>query len=349
MSTLRDTERAALPLPRPRSFARTVLRRLGDLGCVALAGGSLLVWSARWFWLGEVATSFTWYLGWAGLLGALALALVRRPRLACAAALLAAVHLWPELSLWLPDERSGAADGAGQELTIATCNLLWGNHEAARIGEWLEQHDPDLVAFQEVSVESRAALEGLSKSYPFLVVSPDREWHERTWGTAILSRVPLVSTRRLPPPPGNTHWPLEVVVKLGGEQLVVRNVHPTRPGRAIRNAKRNAMLGSIAAEDWSGRCLLLGDLNVTSTSPAFSELLETSGLRDSRSGFGRQPTYTPTELGGVFSVAIDHILVSDSLRMIDRRIVAIPGSDHRGVVARIGGLAASRTAAATAD
>jgi len=295
----------------------------------------LLVWSARWFWLGEVATSFTWYLGWAGLLGALALWFVERRRLAIASALIAALHLWPELSLWLPSARSGATDAQGQELTIASCNLLWGNPDSALIHKWLEEHDPDIVAFQEVSVKSRVILEGLSKSYPFSVVSPDKEWHRKTWGTAFLSRVPLTSSRLLPALESNARSPLEVTVSLGGKDLVLRNIHPTRPGKEWRNLKRNAVLKGIAKLDWQGQCILLGDLNVTSTSPTFTELLEVSGLRDSRLGFGRQPSFTPSELGGVFSVAIDHVLVSDSLHVTDRRTVSIPGSDHRGVVVRI--------------
>ncbi|MFT5284264.1 MAG: endonuclease/exonuclease/phosphatase (EEP) superfamily protein YafD [Planctomycetota bacterium] len=319
----------------PSSRLRATLRFLGDLGCVALAIGSLLVWSARWFWLGEVATSFTWYLGWAGLCGAFALGLIRRLRLAIVVALFGSFHLWPEVSLWLPDSRNDATNGNGQELTIASCNLYWDNRKLALLEKWIEEHNPDIIAFQELSLESKSVLESLSESYPTLVLSPNKQWNQKTWGIGFLSRVPIKNTRWIPPIRVQSRPSLEVTVTLGGKDLVLRNAHPARPGRGARNSKRDAVLDSLASEDWRGMSILLGDLNVTSTSPAFTKLLKTSNLRDSRLGFGRQPTFTATQLGGLFSVAIDHILVSGSLQVIDRRIVKIPGSDHRGVVARI--------------
>lgn len=67
----------------------------------------------------------------------------------------------------------------------------------------------------------------------------------------------------------------------------------------------------------------------------FGRLLEATGLRDSRRGFGRQPTFTTAQPIAGLEIAIDHVLVSDSVRVLDRRIVALEGSDHKSVVVRV--------------
>lgn len=312
------------------------LARSGTLGALSLIAASLLIWTASWFWVGEVAASFSWHLGLAGSAGALLLALVRRPRLALLAFLLSASHLWPELSLWLPNGSADHSTVDREELTIASCNLLWTNLKHEGLHEWLDDVDPDIVAFQEVSPDWRIVLEKLSDRYPHLFLSPlEEDWNRGTWGTAVLSRIPLTETRLIAPPE-NVYKPMiEVVTTLGGKPLTLRTAHPIRPGKSWRIERRNAVLNILAHEDWSGQSMLLGDLNVTSTSPAFSSLLQNSGLHDSRAGFGRQPSYTtPVPLCNL-SVAIDHVLVSDAIHVLERRTEALAGSDHLSVVVKV--------------
>ena len=76
--------------------------------------------------------------------------------------------------------------------------------------------------------------------------------------------------------------------------------------------------------------MLVGDLNCTSWTPAFAELERISGLRDSRKGFGVQPTW-PSNLPGL-RIPIDHFLVSPSLAVRNRFVGPAVGSDHFPVV-----------------
>jgi endonuclease/exonuclease/phosphatase (EEP) superfamily protein YafD len=314
-----------------------VLRAFGSLGFLGFLGATALVGSARWFWLGEVATSFSWQLGCMGLVGVVALGATRRPRLAALTLVLALLHMGPELLLWLPSGDAGAETGASSEvLTLAACNLLWENENKPALASWLDEADPDIVAFEEVSPAWRAELESLSGSYPYLVLSPPAErWSRGTWGTAFLSRVPLTEPRWIEPPPHIDRPHLEVQVTLGAKPLTLRVLHPPRPGRPPRVERRNSVLDLIAEQDWSGQAILLGDLNTTRTSPTFGRLLEATGLRDSRKGFGRQPTFTTARPIPGFEIAIDHVLVSEGVRVLDRRTLALAGSDHRSVVVRV--------------
>ncbi len=314
---------------------RVFLSAAGALGLATLLGGSLLVWSARWFWLGEIAASFAWYLGLAGLAGTALLFLIRCPKMAFAALTLAALQLWPELSLWLPDSRSGDVEEPGEVLTVVSSNLFWFNDDRREVTSWMERTSPDVIVFLEVSLAWRGLLEGMSDEYPHQLYSPGVAWDEETWGTAILSRRPVRASRLIPVTGQGVRPVMEVVVELDGEPVIVRGAHPDHPGRAWRNEIRDAVLETAAALDWSGNGLLMGDMNTTSTSPVFGRLLEESGLRDSRCGFDRQPTYTTSVLIPGLQVAIDHVLVSDSIHVLERWTEQLPGSDHRTVVARV--------------
>ena len=76
--------------------------------------------------------------------------------------------------------------------------------------------------------------------------------------------------------------------------------------------------------------MLIGDLNITSWSPVFWELLRKGGLTDSRQGFGIQPTW-PVWLP-VLLIPIDHILVSEKIVIHSREVGPNIGSDHYPVV-----------------
>ena len=74
------------------------------------------------------------------------------------------------------------------------------------------------------------------------------------------------------------------------------------------------------------RDLALGD---------FRDLLQATGLSDTRRGFGRLPSFTPPPKLPILSVAIDHILVGAGFDVLERRTELVPGSDHRAALARI--------------
>jgi len=88
-------------------------------------------------------------------------------------------------------------------------------------------------------------------------------------------------------------------------------------------------VGRIAAE-LPRPLILLGDLNITSWSPHFQDLLESSGLRDSRLGWGIQPTWPANPW--LLRIPIDHALVSRDVRVIARRTGPAIYSDHRPIV-----------------
>lgn len=304
------------------------------------AASSLLVWSASFFWLGEVAASLAWYLGLV-VFALTPIALAVGARISAAVLLaLALAHAGPELWLYLPDGQAGPPDGArdpgAETMTLASCNLLFGNTDHDALRELLADERPDVVVCSEVSLRWKRVLDGLD-DYPHRLYSPPPEtWNPDTWGTAILSRRPFVDTALVPVPSGASRPIMEARLVLAGRTVTVRGAHPMRPGKPWRLALRDEVLALLGELEWDAHGIVAGDLNVTSSSPRFRALLASSGLRDSRRGFGRQPTFAVLRPRLGPWVAIDHVAVGEGLRVLERRTVALRGSDHLAVVARLG-------------
>ena len=85
--------------------------------------------------------------------------------------------------------------------------------------------------------------------------------------------------------------------------------------------------GSIARTEFEGPLVVMGDLNMTGTSPLFRELLERGGLTDTRRGFGACLSWTLGDLPGRW-LCLDHVLVRGGVGVALRGTGADIGSDH---------------------
>lgn len=320
--------------PEERGPVRRVIDAVAVLGLLWALAATALVLSARFFWLGDIATSFRWQLGWSITPFLPAFLAGRRWRILALTALLAGFLLWPDVSLYLPRDAE-AVDGP--RIEVASMNLLWSNRRFGPLMEWLEKEDPDIVALQEVSTASRALFENRSHAYPHRIVVPD-EFEPSTWGLAILSKHPFESQRAVRPVQGDGFPVVEVQVRIEGTLVTVRNYHaPVPRGRAPGIARRNEALRKLAERfEWKRTpTVFLGDLNTPSTAPAFRDLLDATGLRDTRRGFGRHVSWcTEAPIPGLW-VCIDHILSSSDIAVISRSSGEIVGSDHRYALARL--------------
>lgn len=318
----------------------------------AFGAAVLVMLSARWTTIGELASHMRWHLGLAAVLPFALMLVVRRwPQ----AATLAAVAVWgvaPEGVLWLGGSRLSASEstprGAESTLHVASANVL-------RINDWYEdvfdavlEGDPDVVCLLEISAKWRdEAILALGETYPHRAEGRDtEEWSRDTWGLLLFSKTPLTNVEAAPLwNEGRRLRPIvRADVELAGETVTLQLAHAQRPGSASRLSDRRAHFAALAhpVDDTGEHRILIGDLNTTSTSPYFADLCDAAGVRDSRAGFGRLPTWRMGNvLPGPFpirlpdfaraTVTIDHALVSDGLDVLHRDSYLLPGSDHFGI------------------
>jgi endonuclease/exonuclease/phosphatase (EEP) superfamily protein YafD len=210
---------------------------------------------------------------------------------------------------------------------IMLSNVLQKNREYQRVKDFICSANPDFVVLIEVNQPWLEQMEAIRPQYPYLQSAPRTD----DYGIAIFSRVPVASCKIQFY--GDTDRPtITAQFELEEQILTIVAPHPSPP-KNPRGAKlRNRQLSEIAEfiADQNNPCLLVGDLNITPWSPHFKDLLQNSGLKESRIGFGVQPTWPTTN--PFLYVPIDHILISKEICVQSQKLGPRVGSDHLPVL-----------------
>lgn len=220
---------------------------------------------------------------------------------------------------------------AGRPLKIVSFNVFIGNRDFQTTIDYLRQCDADLIGIIECTPAWESAIrEGIKDLYPYDTRDIMPGWS----GNHIWSRIPITPGYK------DEHFGqiaganklMAVKAQWAGQPFIYAAVHPASPDRFEALKLRNQefdLISSVAQSNAAGRnypIVFAGDFNCTSGSAFFTELIESSGLVDTRKGFGLQaswPTYAPPIL-----IPIDHVLVSDQWKTRYREIGPNLGSDH---------------------
>jgi endonuclease/exonuclease/phosphatase (EEP) superfamily protein YafD len=210
---------------------------------------------------------------------------------------------------------------------VLLANILKRNQSYARVRETIHSCNPDFAVLIEVSQKWMQELDCLRSTYPFIKSAPRTD----DYGLALFSRFPIKQAEI--EYFGDTDRPTIIAqIDLAGQMILLVIPHPSPPKSKPSARLRNQQLHEFAQylDDRTGPKFLIGDLNITPWSPYFRDLLDQSGLRQSRRGFGLQPTW-PTTMPALY-IPIDHILVSQEIKIHKHRLGPRLGSDHRPVI-----------------
>lgn len=296
---------------------------LSALACAATACSFL----GRLWWFLELSCHFRVQYA-AILVPAVAVAALRRQfKAAAVLGVFALANVVVILPLYFGRSEPAAT---GHPLRVVLLNVHTANRDSAAVLEFLENTQADLIALLEVNGRWMRDLQPLEDDYAFSRTLP----REDNFGITLFSL--------MAPEESAITWIGEADVpsivarfQIGDQPLTVIATHPVPPVNRLYAADRNRQLTAVAklAAEQKDPVLLLGDLNTTSWSPYFSDLLQQSGLDDSRAGFGVQPTWPSGR--ALLWIPLDHCLVSPSITVRDRRVGPFVGSDHYPVIVEL--------------
>ncbi len=286
---------------------------------VALTVGSFF--GAFW-WPLDLVANFRPQLGGLTLLAGVWLVAARWPRTGRVALLAAAANLGLLGWLWVPTGGDPPADA--EALRVVTFNVLAANENYDLVVAYLREVDADVVFLHESSRPWEDAIIESDLGYRVERTRND----EHIFGTLVLVR----GAAEIQGYGFTEREPRSVEVQLttyGGRHVSLLAVHPLAPVTERAAGLRDAQLKF--AGDWvarqTGPTVVTGDFNAGPWSHAFRRLLDEGSLRDSQRGFGYQPTF-PASSNLAFRIAIDHLLVSDGVWVVDRSLGPPLGSDH---------------------
>jgi endonuclease/exonuclease/phosphatase (EEP) superfamily protein YafD len=284
--------------------------------------------------------SFSSYavLGYAGLLLACLVALVRSRRTPFVAVAVAVVAGLAALGLvgqgWtLAPLFAGGAAGE-PDLTVMTSNLEFGRGDAATVVRTVASDEVDVLVLEEVTPGGLTRLlgAGLADLLPHRVGVP----LAGAAGTMVFSGYPLAA-----PAPfrlANGGLDIEVAAPAPFRLLAVHTAQPLGGPSLWRTDLTSVRRRALSAVD-RGPTIAAGDFNATLDHEPLRAVLGT-GLRDAaeQAGSGWQPTW-PTRYRDTLAprpmLTIDHVLVSEDYRAIRTRTVSVPHTDHLALVAEL--------------
>jgi endonuclease/exonuclease/phosphatase (EEP) superfamily protein YafD len=209
---------------------------------------------------------------------------------------------------------------------LLTANILGSNGNYDQIARMLAEEKPDLALLVEYDQHHHHGLSEAVSHFPYTVLLPRKD----NYGIALLSQIPFITSEVALN--GDRTPVLVAKLELEGRSLTVIGCHPKPPKKQAMTVIRDRQILELAqlSIEQPGEVFLLGDMNTTSWSYTFRDLLRASHLLDSRRGFGIQPTW-PAHLP-LMSIPIDHILHTPGIHITHRFTRPLYGSDHRPVV-----------------
>ena len=293
---------------------------------LGLAAATLGAFAGAYWWPLDLIANFRPQLGVGALVIGLWLLAARWRRIGGVVMLAALVNILLVGWLWIPRPVSVSADA--DPLRVLSFNILAANENYGDVLGFLRETNADVVFLHESSAPWEEAVATADLGYR-IVKTRDQN---HIFGTLVLVRgVADVEGFGFTEREARA---VEVLLNLdSGKKVALLGVHPVAPVTEFESGLRDAQLNF--ATRWAASrqepVVIAGDFNAGPWSYAFRRLEARGDVVDSQRGFGLQPSF-PASSNLAFRIAIDHVLVSREIRVVDRRLGPAMGSDHFPVV-----------------
>ncbi len=270
-----------------------------------------------------------------GLLPLIYFALTRRKFLVIVTLFSLLINLTEIMPWYIPKLSFGAS---GEPMGLFLFNVSFSNTQYGDAIALVKEEKPTIAAFLEAKYPWPEQLEELREILPYTISIPELN-------IEVYSRVPLQESEIM------EHGKYRGLVKLDlsiagvDASVIVTHAYPKfyfgkqgdlgEQGWQWRNQDLEEEIGDYIRQI-EKPVVLIGDLNLTMWSPYYKRLIESSGLRDARAGFGILPTLSQFSPANPWlAIPVDHCLVSRDVKVIKMRTGPDIGSAHLPVITDI--------------
>ncbi|MEL6383727.1 MAG: endonuclease/exonuclease/phosphatase family protein [Cyanobacteria bacterium J06626_18] len=250
--------------------------------------------------------------------------------------LVCTIILATQVVTWYWPPKFLTADETGN-FRVLIANVNTKNKQYEDVLAFTREEDPDLALFMEVNDAWISQLDTLSNVLPH----SSGEGSPYNFGIVLYSRTSFDAVERVAF--GDDRIPsLTGQISIHNRTLSFVGTHPLPPVRPSFFQSRNQQLDLIGQylQTVNTPKMLIGDLNLSMWSAYYGRLVRQTELKNARKGFGILPSWptagTHHQIPGwaslLFSIPIDHCLLSPELGVVDVRVGPNIGSDHRPVI-----------------
>ena len=215
------------------------------------------------------------------------------------------------------------------KLRLINFNISYNNSPKnfENIREMILSEKPDVVQFQEFSPQMHDKIKTLRSIFPY---STELNKPKDIFDSLILSKHPLINTKV-----DDNHVIITNLI-LNGTEISIVGIHllPGGTKETFNNALQQISYLKTIVSNTNKNLILLGDLNMTSTSKRFAKFLKETNLytyTSYKNITSTWPAFMPNFLG----IQIDHILFSNNFKMVDKKTSNSFGSDHRPLIVEL--------------
>jgi len=215
------------------------------------------------------------------------------------------------------------------KLRLISFNISYENpvENFENIRDMILSEKPDIVQFQEFSPQMQDKIKTLGSILPY---STELNKPKGPFDSLILSKYPLTNTRV-----DDNHAVITNLI-LNETEISIVGIHLLTGGtkKNFNNALQQISYLKTIISNTNKNLILLGDLNMTSTSKRFAKFLKETNLytyTSYKNITSTWPAFMPNFLG----IQIDHILFSNNFKMVDKKISHSFGSVHRPLIVEL--------------
>ena len=215
------------------------------------------------------------------------------------------------------------------KLRLISFNISYENpvENFKNIREMILSEKPDIVQFQEFSPQMQDKIKTLSSILPY---STELNKPKGPFDSLILSKYPLTNTKV-----DNNHAVITNLI-LNETKISIVGIHLLTGGtkKNFNNSLQQINHLKTIISNTNKNLILLGDLNMTSTSKRFSKFLKETNLytyTSYKNITSTWPAFMPNFLG----IQIDHIIFSKNIKMVDKKTSNSFGSVHRPLIVEL--------------
>ena len=185
----------------------------------------------------------------------------------------------------------------------------------------------DILQFQEVSPQMNEKIRSLKSIFPY---STGLDKPLDLFDSLILSKYPLLNNEI------GQHRLVQTNFILNEKKISILGMHLFPGGTQVNlnYALQQTNYLKEAVNNINTNLILLGDLNMTSSSKRFTNFLKDTNLY-TYSSFKNITSTWPTFLPNYLGIQIDHVLFSKNFRLISKKIANNFGSDHRPLIVEL--------------
>lgn len=218
-----------------------------------------------------------------------------------------------------------------QTIKIACINLQSSNGQFKDVENYIKRKNPDLIVLQEFNTHWKLSLEPKLNDFQIRLTIP----RDDNFGIAVYSKLNISQLKELKI--GDTGVPsIQGDIVLGTTRARLIATHPVPPIDTWYFAHRNTQLADLGnlISELDSEVIVMGDLNTSSFSIHFKNLISKSKLIDTRRGFGLLTTW-PTWFN-LARTTLDHCLITKGIAVKSREVGEDIGSDHLPIFVELG-------------